>query len=88
MTTASKRHAHPIRQDERREALWVRGEPAFGRLQLVVALVAPHDIYVYGPLFAVFRGDGYCLRLATPVANNGRREAGCDLTNGAVGISI
>jgi hypothetical protein len=54
----------------------------------VAALVAPHDIYVYGPLFTVFRGDGYCLRLATPAVNKGRREAGCDLTDRAVGISI
>jgi hypothetical protein len=50
-------------------------------------LVAPDDIYVYRALFAVFRGDAYCLRLATFVANSGRHEAGCDLTNGAFGIS-
>jgi hypothetical protein len=52
-----------------------------------LALVAPDDIYVYRALFAVFRGDAYCLRLATFVANSGWHEAGCDLTNGAFGIS-
>ena len=53
------------------------------------SLVASHDIYIYSVLPAVFRGDGYSFGLATPVANDGRIEAGWDLTNGgAVPINI
>jgi RNase P protein component len=54
----------------------------------VVASIASHNIYLHGSLFAVFRGDGYRLRLATSVTNNGRREPVRDLTRRAFRITI
>jgi hypothetical protein len=80
------RNARPHRTAGKAPRL--RDPPALRRLRLVVALVTPHDVDVYGAFFAVLRGNGDCLRLATLVAKNGRHEAGCDLTNGAIGIRI